>query len=351
MLSWFRRRRMLAAFGGAALVALIAVPGASYLYELGGGESCARCHEIAPNFETWQHSTHFEVACTECHGDALTLDPDFHFGNIRRLATHWSGALPEHIRLRQRDLKPMVEGCKRCHEQEFRHWQSGAHSTTYARIFADPAHNNKRLLMDDCLRCHGMHFPGAMHELVTPVALEGPWRLQGVAPEEPAIPCLACHAMHVDARDAKGGFYRLTTDDPAGPVLKLRPSLALYDRRAQEHLAAQLLPVPELRSGTRTVAVNRSPQNALCYQCHAPYANMQAGTNDDKTPLGPYEGMACLDCHEKHTLRAANPCPGFHEDPSRCVDLVPLPPAALRDRAAASGEPVPPVRMTRTSTR
>ena len=39
---------------------------------------------------------------------------------------------------------------------------------TYARIFADAEHNSKRLLMDDCLRCHGMHFEGGIGRLVTP---------------------------------------------------------------------------------------------------------------------------------------------------------------------------------------
>lgn len=349
MLSWFRRHRLLAAFGGMALAALLSIPGASYVYELGGGESCARCHEIAPNFETWQHSTHFEVACTECHGDALTVDPDFHLGNIRRLATHLSGTVPETIRLRHRDLKPMVEGCKRCHEQEFRHWQSGAHSASYTQIFADPAHNNKRLLMDDCLRCHGMHFPGSMEQLVSPVSQNGPWQLKEAAGDEPAIPCLACHAMHVDARNAKGGFYRLIAASPEDPPVKLRPSLALHDRRSRENIPVQLLPVPAMQTDGRAVRVNASPQNALCYQCHAPYANMQAGTNDDKTPLGPYEGMACLDCHEKHTLKASTSCPDFHRNPTACLQLIPPPQPKPRLPDVASRGPVSvPLRKTST---
>ena len=322
---WFRRHRLLATLGGVALAAFLAIPGASYVYELGGGESCARCHEIAPNFESWRHSTHATVACTDCHGNAITLNPDFHFGNIRRLTTHLSGQVPEEIRLLPRDLKPMTERCKRCHEQEFRRWQSGAHSVSYARIFATPAHNNKRLLMDDCMRCHGMHFPGSIDQLVTPVSMDGPWRMQGVAAEEPAIPCLACHSMHVDASSAKAGFYQIAAQEPGASPVKLRPSLALFDRRAQNHVPAVLLPTPALQNAGQPVRVNQTPQNGLCYQCHAPYANMQAGTDDDKTPLGPYEGMACLDCHEKHTLKAKQPCPGFHDHPERCVDAIPVP--------------------------
>ena len=31
--------------------------------------------------------------------------------------------------------------------------------------------------MDDCLRCHSMHFEGSIRDLVTPVDTHGPWRL------------------------------------------------------------------------------------------------------------------------------------------------------------------------------
>lgn len=331
--AWLRRHRFTAALAGVAAAALIAVPSASYVYELGGGESCARCHEIAPNFESWRHSTHAWVDCTECHGGAVTLNPEFHFGNIRRLAVHVGGQIPEQIRLRPGDLKPMGERCKRCHEQEFRRWQAGAHSATYARIFATAAHNNKRLLMDDCMRCHGMHFQGSIDRLVSPVSMDGPWRVRDVAPEEPAIPCLSCHAIHVDASDAKAGFYRIASPAPGEPTgitaAKMRPSLALFDRRTQDHIPANLLPVPAIQNSGQPIRVSRSPQSALCYQCHAPYGNMQAGTNDDKTPTGPYAGMACLDCHEKHSLKASQPCGGFHDHPERCLDAVPPPAPAI----------------------
>ena len=320
-----QKHRALAGLGAALILALLAVPGASFVYELGGGESCARCHEIQGNFDTWRHSTHKEVACTECHGDALTVDPDFHLGNIRRLSAHLSGGIPEEIRLRQRDIGPMVAGCKRCHEEEFRHWQSGAHSASYARIFLSPAHNNKRTLMDDCLRCHGMHFPGSVADLVSPLSKDGPWLLDGVAGSEAAIPCLSCHAMHVDAAGARDNFFRVAAAEPSVAEIQLRPSLSLFDRRIQDHLPALLLPVPKMHNQGRLLRMNGTPQNALCYQCHAPYANMQVGTDDDKTPLGAFEGISCLDCHEKHTLKADPPCPGFHDDPASCVDVIPLP--------------------------
>ncbi|MCW5964584.1 MAG: hypothetical protein KIT83_11145 [Bryobacterales bacterium] len=320
-------KRPLVIAASTALLALLALPGASFLYEMGGGESCARCHEIAPNHDTWRVSTHKDVPCTACHGDALTLDADFHLGNLRRIAVHFFGELPERIQLRTKDVAAITQRCESCHAQEFRQWTSGGHSVDYASIFLRPGHNHSRQLMDDCLRCHGMHQPGDIASVVTPVSMEGPWTLVNALPTEHSIPCLSCHAMHVDATEAKAGYLRQTSVDvepfDAGKEIKLRPSLGFYDRRSEDHVSARFLPVPAIQQGTRPVAVAATPQNALCYQCHAPYANLQAGTNDDKTPLGRYEGMACLDCHEKHTLKSSFSCAEFHRDPDACLDRIP----------------------------
>jgi hypothetical protein len=76
---------------------------------------------------------------------------------------------------------------------------------------------------------------------------------------------------------------------------------------------------------------------------------MQVGTDDDKTPLDRYAGMACLDCHEKHTLKANASCPDFHRNPAACVNLIPPPVSGPRVRNAAfPGSASPPLRKTST---
>lgn len=329
MLASVRTHRALFAAGAVLVLAILALPGGSFLYEMGGGQNCARCHEIAANHESWQRSTHKDVACIECHGDALTLDPGFHLGNLRRIAVHFFGEVPERIHLRPDDVRAVSARCMSCHEQEFRQWTAGGHSATYVAIFTRPGHNSTRQLMNDCLRCHGMHHPGDIASVVSPLSMNGPWTLQEVQPDSATMPCLTCHAMHVDASAARSGFFRValgTDEDAAGERMgKVRPSLGFYDRRSQNHVPATLLPNPEIQHGTKVVRSAKTPQNALCYQCHAPYANMQAGTNDDKTPLGPYEGMACLDCHERHTLQSRYACAEFHSDPQACTDRIPVP--------------------------
>src|SRR4030095_11392248 len=119
----------------------------------------------------------------------------------------------------------------------------GPHSTSYSRIFLDKKHNAKTPLMDDCLRCHGMHFEGGIRDLVTPQNTSGPWRiLRTDLASRPAIPCLGCHQMH-----RQGGPLLKPNEKGhvAGPGQEInRPSLALYDRRSEAHVPVERLSLP-----------------------------------------------------------------------------------------------------------
>jgi len=66
--------------------------------------------------------------------------------------------------------------------------------------------------------------------------------------------------------------------------------------------------------------VKRSPdqRQSICYQCHAPLAEMQAGTGDDRTPLGVHEGLSCLACHQKHGQMTRQSCADCHPRLSNC---------------------------------
>jgi len=303
----------------AVLILLLLLPGASWFYSSSGpaGKSCSRCHEIRPTYNLWVSSSHRGIDCEQCHGGALTLDAGFHLTNFHRLAVHVRGDAPDQVRLRNIDVPGMVERCRSCHRQEFAQWQSGPHSATYARIFVDKAHNRKRLLTDDCLRCHGMHFEGPIAALVTPLDTAGPWQL--AKPEVagwPAIPCLACHQVH------RQGSPLLKTGAEGrvrGPEQERnRPSLALFDRRGLSHIDVSRLPLPVMLEGARVVKMSPDPRQALCYQCHAPEAGMQVGSGDDRTATGVHEGIGCLACHDRHGQKTRASCAHCHPRLSNC---------------------------------
>lgn len=324
------------AWGAGALVALALVPGGGLIYyQASGGEGCTRCHEIQPAFEMWTNSAHRSIPCADCHGGLLTPDAGFHAANLRRLVRHLRDDVPQQILVMGwRDVERIAGQCRRCHQQEYAAWLNGPHSATYADIFLDEEHNRKRLLIDDCLRCHGMHFPGGIADLVAPLATSGPWRL--LVPElaaQPAIPCLACHEMH--RRGAPLGRRVARKERPPGASqLTMPPSLALFDRRTKVHLAAAAMPVPEVFEGARRVRMSPDRRQALCYQCHAPEADAQAKSGDDRTGLGVHEGLSCLACHETHSQTTRASCAGCHPRWSNCGLDVETMDTTFKDRAS-----------------
>jgi len=311
---WYRRFALLLLV---IVVAIIALPGASVYYEYSGGRSCARCHEIWQPYTDWQTSTHRNVPCSGCHGDVFTLDAGFHLKNISRVLAHVRGKIPEQVRLKADDVQKMGARCGKCHQQEYADWAAGPHSATFKEIFLDETHNRQQPLMDDCLRCHGSYFNGSIRDLVTPLDTKGPWKLRdSKLAGQPVMPCLACHQMH-----RQGALLARPAQKPAnpGPSQEIsRPSLALFDRRELDYVDVGRLPLPTMQDGARNITISPDIRQGLCYQCHAPRAEMLAGSGDDRTPVGVHEGLSCFACHQGHGQRTRASCANCHPQLSNC---------------------------------
>ena len=310
-------KKLVLVLGLLAAAVLLMAPGATLYYETGGGRRCASCHEMQPVYDLWSSSSHRGVSCGKCHGDAFTLDASFHRNNAARAYSHLRHELPEQIRFSHQYVQAMTGPCQNCHRQEFASWQAGPHSATYARIFLDKKHNTGNMLMDDCLRCHGAYFERGIAGLVAPVDRAGPWRIvpQGVA-NMPSMPCLTCHQMHREGPQLhKAGVEGRV----AGPSQEIaRPSLAFFDRRTQQYVSIQDLPMPALLDGPRPLKMSADRRQALCYQCHAPAAAMQVGSGDDRTGMGVHEGISCLACHAQHGQQTRASCANCHPKMSNC---------------------------------
>jgi len=311
---WYRRLYVVVPL---LLLAFFLLPGASFYYRYSGGRSCARCHEIWQPYTDWHISTHRNVPCSDCHGDVFTLDAGFHLKNVHRLIAHLRGAAAEQVRLKADDVQQIAGRCGKCHQQEYADWAAGPHAATFKEIFLDDTHNRQQHLMDDCLRCHAMHFNGGIRDLVTPLDTKGPWTLRDPKlAEQAVIPCLACHQMH-----RQGTLLSRPAVKPLnpGPIQEVfRPSLALFDRRELDYVALGHLPLPAMRDGDRTIRISPDIRQALCYQCHAPLANMEAGSGDDRTAVGVHEGLSCLACHQGHGQRTRASCATCHPQLSNC---------------------------------
>jgi hypothetical protein len=311
---WYRRLSSLLLL---PCFALLALPTASVYYRYSGGSSCASCHEIFQPYNDWHTSTHRSVRCAQCHGDVLTLDAGFHWKNIRQLGKHLRGDIPEQVRLKFDDVQKITERCRNCHQQEYADWAAGPHAITYREIFLDESHNRREHLADDCLRCHGMHFTGAIRDLVTSTDTKGPWKLRDAKMEkQPTVPCLACHQMHREGNPLIRPAVKPVTP---GPIQQIStPSLAMFDRRELDYVALGQLSMPSMRDGDRLIKISPDVRQALCYQCHAPLVTRKVSSGDDRTPVGVHEGLSCMACHQGHGQKTRASCTTCHPQLSNC---------------------------------
>jgi hypothetical protein len=304
----------LALLAGALLVANAGYyAGSSY-----SGSYCTTCHEIQASYDRWARSVHRDMACKECHGSAFTLDAGVHVANLRHLYYQVRGTIPGRIVLKDAQVDGLAANCERCHRNKAAQWKAGGHSVPYDAIFLSRQHNGKTLLMDDCLRCHGMFADGGIRTIVTPIDNRGPWSL--VTPSfarRPTIPCLACHSMHARGTPLTRPEYR----EPKNASYRRRvgtTSLAIYDRRERRHVAVDDLPLPTITLQGRPVTMSPDRRQAVCYQCHMPEATRVAGSGDDRTATGVHEGIGCLGCHDAHTLDGRASCAHCHPAMSNC---------------------------------
>ncbi len=301
------------------LLAVGATYGASYYYTSQLGQGCANCHEMAGFVSAVHSSPHRNVGCMSCHDASLST-------KLRHIRVHLFGSVPEEIRLRDVDVLAMVPNCQKCHQQDYAAWNAGPHSATYKQIFADPDQNSRRKLMNDCLRCHGMHFDGPIRDLVQPQNTQGPWHIirAGFA-DQPTMPCQTCHQVHSQGPLETKSAKRVAVAGPA-----VGSWLAFFDRREQMHFAATALPIMPLYDGPRAVKMNQDPRQTICYQCHAPripdtgtlaaahHWGPQVGSGNDYTPIGVHEGLSCLSCHIGHDQNTTASCKTCHPQMSHC---------------------------------
>ena len=317
MMHWLK----VAALGMGLLVLLAAgcVFGASAYYTSQHGQGCASCHEMAAYVSAVHGAPHRNTTCMDCHKADLGI-------KLRHIRVHLMRSWPETIRLRDVDVVDMVENCQNCHQHEYATWHTGPHSASYSEIFTSAKQNSQQHLMEDCLRCHGMHFNGSMRDLVQPQNAQGPWHMvRKDLANQPAMPCLTCHQVHREGALDTRPENRFS--DAGEPV---HDSLAFYDRREGIHFAATALPIPEVHDGARLVTVSPDPRGAICYQCHAPRLpeagtvaqsngwGMQFGSGDDRTPVGVHEGISCIACHNGHNENARASCKTCHPQMSNC---------------------------------
>lgn len=110
-------------------------------------ETCINCHLMAPQYATWQHSAHREVAvCNDCHVPHDNVFNKYFFkaqDGLRHATIFTLRAEPQVIRIKEAGVGVVQANCIRCH------------STTNERVgttvsYDNTLHGDGRL----CWDCH-----------------------------------------------------------------------------------------------------------------------------------------------------------------------------------------------------
>jgi cytochrome c nitrite reductase small subunit len=108
----------LGVLGGIALLVFRISNAVSYLSD--DPVTCVNCHVMAPQFATWQHSSHTRVAtCSDCHvpHDNVVRKYAFKASDGMRHAYVFTFRLePQVIQIRDAGKEAVQENCIRCHE-------------------------------------------------------------------------------------------------------------------------------------------------------------------------------------------------------------------------------------------
>ena len=281
-------------------------------------KTCSSCHEIGRYVNSQVKSVHRNLKCSECHGTALSNGLHSVKEKGMMVVNHINGGNPENVKMSGEQLLEVIGNCRRCHSSEYAMWTSGGHSVDYQHIFLNTKHNSTEQINFDCLRCHGMFFKGSVGDLVEPLNINGPWKLKDPKMATmPAIPCMACHQIHQEGMPQNRPDY----SNPKATFYQREGAASIvyfYDRHDKSDYPVRELPALNLWEGERKVKVSDDLIMRNCVQCHAPNAQHQAGTEDDKTPRGVHEGLSCTACHLPHSNNARNSCASCHPAVSNC---------------------------------
>jgi hypothetical protein len=280
--------------------------------------TCVSCHEIRNSYEQWTVSAHRGFDCKTCHGTALSNGVHSMKEKAFMLTRHYKGSPVTDIRMNEKQIEKMVALCAGCHQNEFAKWMAGGHSMRYGDVFLNKDQNRKEPVNEQCLHCHGMFYEGSVTALVSPIDTTGPWKI--IPPDyksRSAIPCLACHSIHSPGQISSAPDYA-HPDKKAFKQPLAYPKAGFYDPYEKTFIRADNLPALQVWQKDRKIFVSEDPLARICSQCHSPEASHQAGTSDDKTPMGVHEGLSCLSCHQPHSNDASRSCRNCHPAFSNC---------------------------------
>ncbi len=315
---------------GMVAVTLAVLAGAVYRVNevVTNSELCANCHEMRPEYYTWQYSSHSKVKCTDCH---LPLDKAQrimrNFQGVRQVVEHFTGTYSVPFTLRQQIFK---ENCLVCHSINRKATPSGD------LIISHTTHDNRGV---ECLSCHNGVVHGRIVERgkVNKVAPEnwtsemGMSESRFVDTKPQMIQCLQCHRQWKLSTKCEKCHKKIPTSPSHQPVtwriLHGKEAWQDVNRCSQCHYDSRLED-----SFNKDAVSQYIRSNQFCYGCHLKYkppSHMDAWPHNHASQVVKGEIPYCVTCHDlnepqdrliKGTFTYCNKCHGQFQVGNRKVE-------------------------------
>jgi len=111
----------------------------SYLSD--NSETCVNCHIMAPQYASWNHSSHREVAnCNDCHVPHDNFVNKYYFkgkDGIRHASIFTARMEPQVIMIRDEGKQVVHNNCIRCHENQIIDAKLSAYVPQHHKNFED----------------------------------------------------------------------------------------------------------------------------------------------------------------------------------------------------------------------
>lgn len=137
---------VLAIFIGLFAYSVYLSKAASYLSD--DPQTCINCHIMVPQFATWNHSSHREIAsCNDCHVPHNNIFSHYYFkakDGLRHATIFTLRAEPQVIHIKEAGIGVVQQNCIRCHEQLLLTAQQQIQSADY--------HSDRKNRL--CWECH-----------------------------------------------------------------------------------------------------------------------------------------------------------------------------------------------------
>lgn len=263
---------------------------------------CGTCHEMRPEYTTWQQTSHAKIACVQCHIEPGTVNLLKHkMNSMTQLYEHLTGKIPNPITMPE-PIKNEV--CEQCHSSMRKVTASGD------IVIPHDKHLNQGI---SCVACHA----GVAHGFVTERGLASKQDYDTWT-EEKAIKvttfdetkstmeaCLDCHDQ------VNAGKKPWLEKEGVGKTEKER----VEQSEAIKEMANSEKPLEAAAAATATSSGSATmhPPTIQCSACHSamktPNSHLGATWGTTHGLDAKKDVRVCADCHSRQkerTLLKAN---------------------------------------------